>query len=210
MNLPTLEQFFIVVKDYNLTIRPMQVIAYILGILALILAIKKTKYSSRIISAILVFFWLWVGFIFSSIYFIKVFNMADVYVILFVIQGIIFLIFGVFRPNISFRFKPDVYSITGIFFIIYAMIAYPIIEYVLGRSYPKILSFGLVPCPTTIFTFSLLLWTDKKFPIFILIIPLFFAISGFLAIVLGIWEDIGLMIAGILGTIMIMIRDRRM
>lgn len=210
MELPTLEQFFNVVKDYNLTIWPMQVIAYILGILALILAIKKTKYSSRIISAILVFFWLWVGFIFSRIYFIKVFNMAGIYVVLCIIQGIIFLIFGVFRPNISFRFKPNVYSIIGIFFIIYAMICYPAIEYILGRGYPKILPFGLVPCPTIIFTFGLFLWTDKKLPKFILIIPLILAISGFLAIVLGIWEDTGLIIAGILGTIMIVIRDRRM
>jgi len=210
MELPSLEQFFNVVKDYNLTIWPMQVIAYLLGIVAIFLAIKKTKYSSRIISAILVFFWLWVGFIFSPIYFIKVFNMAVIYVVLFVIQGIILLIFGVFRPNISFRFKPDVYSIIGIIFIIYAMIAYPAIEYILGRGYPKILSFGLVPCPTTIFTFGLFLWTDKKLPKFILIIPLILAISGFLAIVLGIWEDIGLIIAGILGTIMIVIRDRRM
>jgi len=210
MELPTLEQFFNVVKDYNLTIWPMQVIAYILGILALILAIKKTKYSSRIISAILAFFWLWVGFIFSPIYFIKVFNMAGIYVVLLIIQGIIFLIFGVFRPNISFRFKPNVYSIIGIFFIIYAMICYPAIEYILGRGYPKILPFGLVPCPSIIFTFGLFLWTDKKLPKFILIIPLILAISGLLAIVLGIWEDIGLIIAGILGTIMIVIRDRRM
>lgn len=210
MELPTLEQFFNVVKVYNLTIWPMQVVAYILGVLALILAIKKTKYSSRIISAILVFFWLWVGFIFSRIYFIKVFNMAGIYVVLLIIQGIIFLIFGVFRPNISFRFKPNVYSIIGIFFIIYAMICYPAIEYILGRGYPKILPFGLVPCPTIIFTFGLFLWTDKKLPKFILIIPLILAISGFLAIVLGIWEDIGLIIAGILGTIMIVIRDRRM
>ena len=210
MELPTLEQFFNVVKVYNLTIWPMQVVAYILGVLALILAIKKTKYSSRIISAILVFFWLWVGFIFSRIYFIKVFNMAGIYVVLLIIQGIILLIFGVFRPNISFRFKPNVYSIIGIFFIIYAMICYPAIEYILGRGYPKILPFGLVPCPTIIFTFGLFLWTDKKLPKFILIIPLILAISGFLAIVLGIWEDIGLIIAGILGTIMIVIRDRRM
>lgn len=210
MELPTLEQFFNVVKVYNLTIWPMQVVAYILGVLALILAIKKTKYSSRIISAILVFFWLWVGFIFSRIYFIKVFNMAGIYVVLLIIQGIILLIFGVFRPNISFRFKPNVYSIIGIFFIIYAMICYPAIEYILGRGYPKILPFGLVPCPTIIFTFGLFLWTDKKLPKFILIIPLILAISGFLAIVLGIWEDIGLIIAGILGTIMIVTRDRRM
>lgn len=210
MNLPSLEQFFNVVKDYNLAIWPMQVIAYLIGFVALILAIKKTKYSSRIISAILAFFWLWVGFIFSPIYFTKVFEMAGVYVVLSIIQGIILLIFGVFRPNISFRFKTNVYSIIGIVFIIYAMFGYPLIEYFFGRGYPQLLSFGLVPCPTTIFTFGLFLWTDEKLPKYILIIPLILAISGSLAVYLGIWEDIGLIIAGILGTIMIVIRDRRM
>lgn len=210
MNLPTLKQFFYVMKNYNLTIWPLQIIAYLLGIVAIILAIKKTRYSSRIISTILVFFWLWIGLVFSLIYFTRVFNMAGFYVVSFTIQGILFLIFGVFKPDISFRFKVNIYSIIGMIFIVYAMIAYTAIEYALGRGYPRILPFGLVPCPSTIFTFGLLLWTDKKLPKFILIIPLILGISGFLAVFLGIWEDIGLIIAGILGTIMILIRDRSM
>ena len=36
---------------YNLSVWPMQVITYALGIIAVILAVKKTSYSDKIISA---------------------------------------------------------------------------------------------------------------------------------------------------------------
>lgn len=57
MRLPfTVEQFLSVFEKYNLTIWPMHVIFYSLGILANILAIKKTAFSNRTIGAVLSFF----------------------------------------------------------------------------------------------------------------------------------------------------------
>jgi len=62
MNIPfTVEQFLGIFKSYNLAIWPMQVIAYLLGIDAVLLAIKNIRYSDRIISAVLSFYWLWMG-----------------------------------------------------------------------------------------------------------------------------------------------------
>jgi len=210
MSIPfALEQFLELIRNYNLAIWPMQVIAYLLGIAALFLALKKTKYSSRIIAAILAFFWLWVGILCNLMYFSQIWKVFIVFGILFIIQGILFLIAGVFKSNVSFRFRLDAYSNTGSLFIIYAIAGYPILGYFFGRIYPQSLSFGLVPCPTTVFTFGMLLWADKKLPKYILIIPLIFSLSGFLAIPLGIFEDIGLIIAGLLGTFMIIYRDRK-
>lgn len=210
MSLPfTLEQLLELFGNYNRTIWPMQVIAYLLGIAALFFAVKKTKYSSRIISAILSFFWLWVGILCNLMYFSQIWKVFIIFGILSIIQGILFLIAGVFKSNISFRFRLDGYSITGILFIIYAMLGYPILGYFLGRIYPQSLSFGLVPCPTTVFTFGMLLLTDKKLPKYILLIPLIASLSGFLAIPLGILEDIGMVIAGLLGTFMILYRDKK-
>ncbi|HKB86940.1 MAG TPA: DUF6064 family protein, partial [Ignavibacteriaceae bacterium] len=55
------------------------------------------------------------------------------------------------------------------------------------------------PCPTTIFTFGILLWTTKKIPGYVLIIPLIWAALGIsAALQLGIKEDLGLFAAGIL------------
>jgi hypothetical protein len=49
---------------------------------------------------------------------------------------------------------------------------------------------------------------DKKFPRYYLIIPFILSLAGFLAVYKGIVEDIGLIIAGLLGTALILLRDR--
>lgn len=70
MNTPfTAGQFLGVLENYNLAIWLMQVIAHLLGIAAVLLAIKKIGYSDRIISAILSFYWLWMGVVYHLMYF---------------------------------------------------------------------------------------------------------------------------------------------
>ena len=103
----------------------------------------------------------------------------------------------------------NIYGITGAVFIIYALLIYPVLGHLLGHIYPKSPTFGL-PCPMTIFTFGLLLWTDSKIPKYVLIIPFLWSVVGFSAAVnLRIYEDFGLLLAGLLGTILIIIRDRK-
>jgi len=88
------------------------------------------------------------------------------------------------------------------------MAGYSLFGYLLGRVYPQFFPFGLVPCPTTIFTFGILLLTNKRFSKYFLVVPLIFSIGGFLAVYRGILEDIGLIIAGLLGVVLILLRDR--
>jgi hypothetical protein len=205
----TFEQFLKLITGYNQAVWPMQIVAYILGIAALFFAIKETKYSSRIVSAILAFFWLWVGIVFNLMHVSKIWKPNIVSGILLIIQAILFLIFGVFKSKIPFRFKLDVYGAIGIIFIVYAIIGYPIIEYFIGRSYTQFLYIGVLPSSTIVFTFGLFLWMANKLPKYLLIIPFIFAIDGILVIPLGVYEDIGMLIAGLLGTIMILYRDRK-
>jgi hypothetical protein len=88
------------------------------------------------------------------------------------------------------------------------MALYPIIGGLLGHGYPRSPSFGVAPCPTTIFTFGLLLWTSVRVPIYVLAIPLLWSLIGFSAALwLGIREDIGLPIAGVLSTALLVWRD---
>jgi hypothetical protein len=62
MTIPfTVEQFFDIFGTYNTAIWPAQVVAYILGIISLGLALRENRLSSRIISAILALFWIWMG-----------------------------------------------------------------------------------------------------------------------------------------------------
>jgi len=203
----TIKEFLEMLASYNTTFWPMQLVAYALGVVALIFAIRSTSYSSKIISGILTFFWLWVGVVFNWIYFSKIFPMSVGSTILFVIEGIILAATGVFKKNLSFSAKANLYGVVGGLFMLYGMVGYPAIEYLLGRGYPQLLPFGLAPCPTTVFTLGMLLWSERL-PKYIVAIPFLYSLSGIIPICMGILEDIGLVVIGLIVTIMILYRDR--
>ncbi len=210
MNIPfTIDQFLGVFERYNQAIWPMQVLAYILGVAAVGLAWKKTRYSDRVIGGILAVFWLWIGVVYHLLFFSSINPAAFGFGALFVIQGILFSVVGVAQAKLSFHARTDIFSIVGGLFILYAMIIYPILGSFLGHSYPQSPVFGVAPCPATIFTFGMLLWTDHKVPKYVLAIPLIWSVIGFgAALSLGIREDLGLLIAGVLGTALLFWRDR--
>jgi hypothetical protein len=53
--------------------------------------------------------------------------------------------------------------------------------------------FGVTPCPTTIFTFGVLLLSARPLPALLLVIPLAWAaIGGSAAVLLGVREDLTL------------------
>lgn len=210
MDLPfTVEQFLGIFREYNTSIFPLQFLFYFMALGAIILAFKKSNSSDKIISAILSFFWLWMGIVYHIVHFTTINKAAFIFGGAFIIQGLLIFYTGILRNKISFHFRPDAYGITGLLFIFYALIIYPLLNNVFGHIYPSSPTFGL-PCPTTIFTFSLFLWTDSKFPKILLIIPFLWSLVGFsAAISLGIIEDTGLVVAGLVTTGMILYRERK-
>jgi hypothetical protein len=116
----------------------------------------------------------------------------------------------VVKERLSFLIKKNIFTMLGGIFILYAMILYPILGSLGGHGFPRSPSFGVAPCPATIFTIGILLWTDKKVAKYFWIIPLLWSLIGFIAALkLGIIEDIGLLIAGITGSILLWYRDRK-
>lgn len=203
----TIDQMLSVFEAYNTATWPVQVIICLLGITAVFLTTRTLKNSSKIISAILSFTWLWTGIVFCILYWAPVFAPSYGYAALYIIQGVIFFAY-IFNTKLSFRFEANIYSIIGTIFIAYSMVGYLLVGYFLDHIYPQSVSIILAPCPTVVFTFGLLLMTDKKVPKYILIIPLFWSLCGIIPVLMGISEDIGLIIAGVAGTILILVRDR--
>ena len=194
-----------VFEIYNLAIWPMQVVAYVLGAAAVLLAVRKTVLSSRVIAAILSFMWLFSGgfFIFALV---PIYKPAYAFGALFIVQAAIFLA-CVFKPRLSFAFGRDVYAVVGLLFIAFAVIGYPVLGYFIGHRYPQSPPFGLTPCPLSVFTFGLLLLTDSSVPKWILAIPFLYAIGGILPVSIGVLEDLAMIVAGVVGTAMILYRD---
>jgi len=210
MQIPfTIKEFFEVFKNYNQSVFPIQIIFYLLVFYGLYLLFKNHKHKNIFLNSLIAFLWLWIGIVYQLIFFTTINKAAYAFGILFIIQGFMFAYFGAYKNLVSFKFSNSVSVITGIIFIVYALIIYPILGYLLGNQYPYSPTFGL-PCPTVIFTFGLLLFTDDKIPVYLLIIPLLWSLIGFSAAVnLSVYEDFGLLIAGLLGFVLIIFSNRK-
>lgn len=203
----SIKDFMLVLEQYNTTIWPMQIVAYLLVGVALFFSIKSSKYSQRILLVIMAFLWLFNGIVFNLIFWTPSHFFGYVFGIFCIVQGLIFLS-GLKGTDLLTSYESSIYSFTGIIFIIYAAIGYQVFGYFLGHIYPNFFPVGLVPCPTTIFTFGVFLIIHKRISIKYYAIPLIVALGGFLAANIGIYEDIGLIIAGLLGTYLIIRRNK--
>jgi len=209
MNFPfSTEQFLDVFKIYNLTVWPAQIFLVILALVSIFLAVYKTKFSDKIITLSLSFYWLWIGIFYHLIFFTKINKAAYGFAALFVIQSGLFFYFGILKQTLHFKYLTNVKGLLAIVLFLYSLIFYPLLGYAFGNFYPQTPTFGL-PCPTTIFTFGLLVLSEGKVNKFLLIIPALWAVIGFTAALkLGILQDIGLLVSAILTLTVVMIERK--
>jgi hypothetical protein len=212
MKIPfTIDQFFGIFAQYNVDIWPAQVVAYLLAAASVALVFMKVPFAGRVMSGTLGIFWVWMGAVYHIGHFSTINPAARVFGVMFIVQGVLFFLFGVVKPGLSFSPSRTAYSMVGMIFVLYAMALYPLLGSAFGHHYPAAPMFGVAPCPTTIFTVGVLLWASSRVPVLLLPIPLLWSIVGMsAAISLRVPQDYGLFVAGVLGTIMIVLRNRNM
>jgi hypothetical protein len=190
------QQFLEIFARYNAEVFPAQVVLLIAAVVAVRLAARGDRASSKATAAILGLLWLWMGVVYHWLFFSQINSAAIVFGGFFILQSFIFIYAGAIRSEISFHRPSGVRSMIGTSLLVYALIVYPLIGMAVGHSYPYSPTFGL-PCPTTIFTFGLLLRSGRKVPLYVLAIPLVWCLLGVSAAYsFGIWEDLGLLVAG--------------
>lgn len=207
MKIPfTHEEFVGVFKSYNESIFPLQGIFYLFALIAIFHTMRKSPWSSTVVMGLLSILWIWMGIVYHIIHFSVINKAANFFGAAFFIEGILM---SYYANKLKFKFPSDVYGLTGFLLIFFALAVYPTIGYLIGHVYPYAPTFG-VPCPTTIFTFGILLLTEKKFPTTLLVIPGLWSIVGASAAAnLGFYEDIGLVISGIIAIGMLLNRKRK-
>jgi Family of unknown function (DUF6064) len=208
MELPfTSEQFLEVFRQYNNEVFPIQFLFIGLGLGVVAMGLWPKKNAGRAISAILALLWLWMGFVYHWGFFSDINKAAFVFGAAFVAQGALFISKGVLHNKLNFSHRPTPAVWVGSAMMLYALVIYPLLGYALGRGYPVSPTFGL-PCPTTIFTLGILLWLDKKPPVYLILIPLVWSLMATVAAgKLGILEDVGLLVSGAL-TGLLLLRKR--
>lgn len=206
----TTEQFLDVMARYNEAVWPMQVAFYVLAGLLVLWGVRSSRASDRWASGLLAFLWAWMGVVYHWVFFTSINPAAWLFGALFVAQAAVFLLAGALGARLSFRLETDAYGVTGAAFMAYALVLYPILGALAGHPYPHSPTFGL-PCPTTIVTFGLLLWATRRVPLWVLAVPAIWSLIGTgAALRFGIPEDYGLLVAGVVGTIMIVLKNRRL
>jgi hypothetical protein len=205
----TPDAFFSLFEQYNRAIWPGQFLAYGLGFIALLLTFRAFPQRDRIIGAVLAAAWLWIGIAYHLLYFTQINFVAPAFAVLFVVQGLLFAWTLALRGRAAFRFRPDVFGLTGLGFALFAMIVYPLLGWFAGHGWPRSPVFGVTPSPTTIFTWGMLLLAQGRTPLHLTAIPLIWSlIGGSAAWLLAVPEDASLPLAAIIGFALILRKNR--
>lgn len=200
MNLPfTQQQFFEVMGRYNDAITPLQIGLVLLGASAYGAMMVRRRDSDRVISLILAGLWTWAAVVYHFIFFRTINPAAALFGAAFLGAALLFLWAGVARGRLVFDGESRARRIVGHGLIAYALVGYPLLSAMLGREFPGIPTFGL-PCPTAIFTLGMLAFLSAPLPRYVFVIPVAWAfVAAQAAFLLGVYEDAGLLVAGLAG-----------
>jgi len=198
MTLPfDVEQFFAVFARYNTAVWPGQVILLALaaGAVALAWHSQGDVWMDRAVATVLALLWIWMGVVYHIGFFRAINPAAVLFGALFVAEGLLLAWYGVLHHGLEFR-PTGARGAAGTALLAYAFFIYPLLNGLAGHRYPATPTFGL-PCPTTIFTFGLLLWAEHR-RWSVLVVPLVWSVvGGSAALLLRVPADVGLLAAGV-------------
>jgi hypothetical protein len=201
-----MDQFLDVFRRYNESIWPGQWLMNLLAIVAVVAAVRGGRGASRVAGGIVAALWMWMGAVYHMVFFRPINPAALLFGSAFLIEGVMIAWLGVARPMLRFEVRRNAATFLGFALIVYALVAYPLVGYALGHRYPSAPTFG-VPCPTTIFTFGLMLLSPPPRLRSLIFIPACWAVvGGVAAIRLGMWEDFGLVAAAVVATIVVLVQ----
>ena len=200
MSIPfTIGEFLDVFRRYNETVWPAQWILVILALVAVVAALR-TRRLSRTPLFILAVLWLWMGLVYHLAFFRSINPAAVVFGSLFIVQAGVFAWLALRKPAVRFTVQRDTAGLLGALVILFALVIYPSLGWLAGHRYPAAPTFGL-PCPTTVFTFGLMLWAQPALPRRVFIIPVLWSVVATVAAFqLGMVEDFSLPLAAIVAS----------
>jgi hypothetical protein len=195
----TRDEFLGVFTQYNAFAWPVSILAYAMALLVIVALVQRWQLTSRLLFATLALMWAWTGIFYHLSYFTAINTAAWGFGALFLVGGALFAWESRRRTDLQTPASAGWTSALGWVFIVYAMIAYPLIGLALGHRYMDLPQFGITPCPVTLFTFGSLLLLRRSLPWTILAAPVLWSlIGGSAAFLLGVPQDWLLLFSGML------------
>lgn len=216
------DEFWKLVHQYDAAVFPMQLVFAAAAVLLVVLVARKPgPGTSALVMSFLAACYTWVGVVFFLIFNPKLSAQMGYFqpILMFVIAGLLCL--DAYRGQTQFRWPKAVgHQAVLVVLVAYSIVGYPIMGWVLGHPYAVEVArgvfiwvpiLGVFPCPTTIFALALLVpalpRADKK----VLIVLLLWAVPSVLGPPMrlyGVYEDVGLFVAGLYGLFMLARRWR--
>lgn len=201
------EIFWSDLVTYNNAIFPFQIITLIVAaVLTVFLFAKPGGTINKLMKAYLAFTYAWIGVVFQFIFAPPEFRIGFlIYGIVLILIALLFVI-DIFAEKTEFKLpKTKGTKYLTLFLVVFAFILYPLIEWALGHPYPGVPLFGVLFCPTTIFSIALLAGAipkvDKKVFLLLAVAAILTGISA--PIWYHIYVDIMLLAAGVYGLVML-------
>jgi hypothetical protein len=205
----TRDEFFLLFATYNGDIWPIQLVALGLGGSATALALWPRSYLHRAVWLAVASMWIWTGAVYHIVYFSVINPIAYVFGALFVLHGFLLFRSGVRIDGLPFANQWKDAQWVGMGLMVFSAIVYPALGVMSGHVFPSAPSFGVTPCPLTIFTFGLTMMTRAPAPSVLLIVPVIWSvIGGTAAIFLGVYEDFALFISAVAVVVLTWRRNR--
>lgn len=193
----THDQLIAVFAGYNEAVWPAQVVAYLAAVIVLVAIALRRPWSGRVVAWVLALMWAWTGVAYHGLHFSTINAAARLFAGAFVLQALA-LSWWAWRPPPELAFGLDLPRGVGLALIVYAMAAYPVLGLALGLRYPAMPTFGITPCPLTLFTFGVLLLARSAIPWWLLVIPVLWSlVGGSAAFLLRVPQDWVLLFSGI-------------
>lgn len=207
MTLPfTTAEFFQVFAAYNQAIWPLQALLTLLAAALLGMALFAPRQAGRVVALGLALLWAWLAVGYHLAFFRDINPAAPLFAALSLLGAAAFAWQGLHRRALRFDPGMDARKLLGLIVVAFALIGYPLIGSLAGHRYPSAPTFG-VPCPTTIFTFGVLLMARPPVPPAVLVAPMLWAAIGSIAAFsLGVIQDLALLAMLLLGGYMLLNR----
>jgi hypothetical protein len=147
---------------YNTELWPLQIVALVLGAALLVLWRRGGDRAGRAIAAILAVCWLWVAWGFHWQRYASINWAASYFALAFVVQALLLLWAAVVRgrlaPLAATRLQPR----AGLGLLLFALLIFPLMGPLLGRSWTQAEVFGMAPDPTALATLGVLLFAGAR------------------------------------------------
>lgn len=203
-----LNEFLAMFDRGNAAIWPMQLVWYASAAAIVGLALWPRRRSTQLICLLAAAYFAWIGIIFFG-NLDSGMHLAWLWAAAFILEAILLLVAGIVRYDLVIAPRWDLASVLGTVFILYALVAYPLIGLLGGHPLRSLPVFGLAPCPTVIFSFGLLLWARPPMPRYLLLLPLAWGLAATpSALGTGIVADFGMVLAGVITAGVLIWRDR--